>query len=528
MSSYQPINTELSLALMEITKKLPDAVCVIDEEKRILFANESTFSFLSLTQEDLYHLNLASFYPEEVQPFLESRINHAKKHGFWRGETIMTDKTGVKIPVSQIIISHDENTKDAAFYSTIIQEVESLKTSEIILAEQQEQLQLVNDQLRTALHSKDEFLANMGHELRTPLNAILGMTETLLDHVYGSLNEDQHHCLKVVEESGHHLLSLINDILDIAKIDLGKLTLDIQPFDLKKVCQSALDNIIPLAEEKKVHVSFDYDDSITLLLGDGRRIKEVLVNLLKNAVKFSHSSGRIGLVVLGINPEEKIRIEVWDMGIGINKKDIDRIFEPYQQVSSSLDRHYDGSGLGLPLSKGIIDLHQGDLSIESVPGEGSIFTLHLPWKKPLTTDPTVGTGNDETNLYYQDLQQPIRILLAEDNAANIETFQLYLESKGFIVETALTGTEAISKAISINPALILMDVHMPELDGLEAIQHLKSKEHTKNIPIIALTALAMPQDQEKCLTAGADYYLSKPIRLHQLYQKILETLHKHE
>lgn len=522
MNAFHPMDSSMEKTLMETTKMLPDAVCVVDEHNRILFANESTFSFLGFSKQEVQQIRLVDFYPSEVQPFLELRIEHAKKYGFWRGKTIMTDKKGTKKNVSQIIISHNEKAKDSTYYSTIIQEIETLKSTEDILAEQKEQLAFVNTELQKALRSKDEFLANMSHELRTPLNAILGMTEALLDEVYGSLNPNQSHCLKIVGESGHHLLSLINDILDFAKMELGKLTLDFQPFDLKAICKGALDVIDPMAQQKKIKVSFDYDESISFIDGDGRRIKQTLINLLNNAVKFSDPGGRIGLAVRGFSSNKTIELDVWDMGIGVKEEDQEKIFEPYQQVQGSLDRNYDGSGLGLPLSQKIIELHQGVLSVESSPDEGSIFTISLPWKPQL-----VSLEDPPSHFQFSkdlDTSTPIRVLLAEDNAANIETFQLYLESKGFLVDTALTGMEVIKKANILKPTIVLMDIHMPEMDGLEAIEKLKSNDHTKNIPIIALTAFAMHHDKDRCLNAGADEYLSKPVRLHQLLNTIMEVL----
>ncbi|SMP57870.1 ATP-binding protein [Anoxynatronum buryatiense] len=389
-------------------------------------------------------------------------------------------------------------------------------------------------------NGKAAFIAGMSHELRTPLNAILGMTEALLDEVCGPLTEKQVRSLKTIETSGRHLLEMINEILDTAKISLGKLTIQQEPVALKTLCESIIRNIEAKAASKKVIVAFEYDETVNIIHADGRRLKQALQNLLANALKFSETGDHMGLTVEKDNVNNQLKIIVWDQGIGIAAEDLTLIFNPFTQVENSLNRRFEGAGLGLSLAKGIIEQHGGSLEVESIAGKGSRFIMHLPLEKSVARTSLKDTWK-ETGPGFQEneptasAQEPFRrpedfpppvILLAEDQEANIETFCQYLEQQHWQLMVARNGKEAVEKAIKHLPDLILMDMHMPEMDGFEAIRHIRNHPRLGQIPIIALTALAMSSDRERCLAAGADTYLSKPVRLKELKQIIQWTLEK--
>ncbi|HKG53978.1 MAG TPA: PAS domain S-box protein [Anaerolineales bacterium] len=386
-------------------------------------------------------------------------------------------------------------------------------------------LSRANSNLARALRVKDEFLANMSHELRTPLNAILGLSESLGEQIAGPLNEKQQKYIATIGESGHHLLSLINDILDLAKIDAGQITLDINKVDIHSVCQASLRMIKQLAQKKNQEVSLEIDKGLGLMWADERRLKQMIVNLLGNAVKFTPENGTFGLEVHGDEEANKIDFTVWDKGIGIREEDLTRLFQPFVQLDSGLARETTGTGLGLALVAQMARLHGGSINVVSQPEGGSRFTIVLPWEPALAMDAAARmkvTGKfraikvDETN-------KPV-ILLVEDTKEVTMMIKDYLELTGYKVVTAQDGVDAIVQAKLVRPDLILMDVQMPRMDGLDATRKLRSEPGFRYTPIIALTALAMPSDRERCLEAGMDDYISKPVNLKALIKIIQNCL----
>jgi PAS domain S-box-containing protein len=384
-------------------------------------------------------------------------------------------------------------------------------------------LNLANAELARTARLKDEFLASMSHELRTPLNAILGMSEGLQEEVYGPLNEKQLRSLHTIETSGRHLLSLINDILDVSKIEAGKLELELGLVSVESVGQASLGLIKQAAHKKQLRVSSAFDGVVTIIQADGRRLKQILVNLLDNAVKFTPEGGAIGLEVVGDAERQVVHFTVWDTGIGISEEDMGRLFQPFVQLDSSLSRQRTGTGLGLSLVYRLAELHGGSVSVESEVGEGSRFTVSLPWRE--RDEEIEGQGGEEAespplSLVTLPPDRSATILLAEDNESSIETISDYLQAKGYQVLVARDGAEAIARTREERPDLILMDIQMPGIDGLEATQRIRADLALEGIPIIALTALAMPGDRERCLAAGADEYLSKPVNLKKLVEMI--------
>ncbi len=393
-------------------------------------------------------------------------------------------------------------------------------------------LQRTNLELARATRLKDEFLANMSHELRTPLNAILGMTEGLKDEIFGKVNSQQIKSLQTIETSGSHLLSLINDILDVAKIESGKIQPDCTSISVAQVCLSSLTFIKELAHKKGIHLKTKFSTEVNTFSGDERLIRQALINLLSNAVKFTPEGGTVTLTAQPLRePKEPghlhhLRISVEDTGIGIAKKNISKLFKPFVQIDSSLNRQFSGTGLGLSLVKKIVELHGGRVALTSQLGKGSCFTIDLPCqpapartiRTPAAAMPIASTATDAS-----PLTAPL-ILLAEDNEANICTISSYLTAKGFRVLSAKDGKEAIAMASRDNPDLILMDIQMPGMDGLTAIRKLRHDPLFGTIPIIALTALAMDHDRELCLQAGATEYITKPVKLKELTATILHLI----
>ncbi|TYQ29053.1 response regulator [Pseudanabaena sp. UWO311] len=407
------------------------------------------------------------------------------------------------------------------------------------------QLKYINDELLRATKLKDEFLANMSHELRTPLNAILGLSESLKEEILGALNETQLKAISTVESSGEHLLSLINDILDLSKISAGMMELDIESVSVNALCNSSLVFVKQQAFQKRIKIHSHiptHINNININI-DERRIKQVLINLLTNSVKFTPNEGNISLLVaIGSGdtwqgeatiPQQlrdmnspTILFQVVDTGIGISAKDLQMLFQPFIQVDSALNRQYEGTGLGLALVKQIVELHSGQVIAESEVGQGSCFTVALPYDHSpyctLESEPTV--TNSLPLAENPKIAIAPLILLVEDNEANIQTTTSYLTALNYRIIVAKNGEEAVSMAKANSPDIILMDIQMPGIDGLEATRQIRLDPNLINTPIIALTALAMEGDRERCLAAGANDYVSKPIKLRQLNLLIQQTL----
>jgi PAS domain S-box-containing protein len=398
-----------------------------------------------------------------------------------------------------------------------IQALEALQQERASLAqrvtERTAELTAANAELARAARLKNEFLANMSHELRTPLNAILGMTEVLQEEIYGLLNQQQTKSLHTIEESGRHLLSLINDILDLAKIEAGKVKLEISPVSAEGIANACLRFIKELALKKHLKTSMTFDYAVTIIQADERYLKQILLNLLSNAIKFTPKRGAVNLEIRGNAEQGVVDFIVSDTGIGIAEEDMKHLFKPFMQLDSGLNRAHEGTGLGLSLVYRLTEMHGGSVSVESELGKGSRFTISLPWQHNLdellaAEEPTARLQATPSILVHQ---QGTVILLVDDNPTIIETLCDYLEAKGYQVIAAHNGIQAIDKTKEIFPDIILMDIQMPGMDGLEAMRRIRADVEVAEIPIIALTAKALPGDKEQCLEAGANDYLSKPV-----------------
>ncbi|WP_330203178.1 PAS domain S-box protein [Cyanobacterium sp. Dongsha4] len=400
------------------------------------------------------------------------------------------------------------------------------------LCQKNQQLQIAMEKAEIANRSKSEFLANMSHELRTPLNAILGMTEILQDQVYGEINPRQNKALKTIETAGSHLLSLINDILDLAKIESNRLELDIKPLSIKEICSYSLSFVRQQALKKNIKITSQIPDNLNKLMADERRTGQVLINLLNNAVKFTPEGGKVSLKVSRVSEENQeitknyLRFAITDTGIGIKKEDISKLFQSFVQLDASLNRQFEGTGLGLVLVKQILDLHGGKVELTSELGVGSCFMVDFPYElDQQNTDMSPQKSKDLPPKNPQaEKNQQISILLVDDNCPNLLTTSSYLEANGFSILCANSGEEALNILNTHHPDLIITDIQMPNISGIELIKIIRQNPLLHQSKIVVLTALAMKGDEQKCLEAGADLYLSKPIRLKELNLKIRELL----
>lgn len=457
------------------------------------------------------------------------------------------------------------------------------------LAQQNLALAIATEEAEAANRTKSGFLATMSHELRTPLTAVLGLSETLLEEVFGALNDQQKQAIRTVESSGEHLLNLINDILDLSKIESGNLELTLSRISPRYLCEASVLLIEQIAKQKNIDIQIHIPASMPHLWVDERRLCQVLLNLLSNAVKFTPEGGQVNLAVdmvpvgtpLKTQQSETIIAErstvlmtVSDTGIGISAENQQKLFRPFTQIDNELNRQYEGTGLGLSLSQHIVRLHDGWIYVESEINRGSSFTLVLPYalhedNNSLTNTPASAlaqargepvlvplssispsaiapssTAPQSSVAYMGQLPmmevsadamslartaqtpQGITILIAEDNKIVCDMIQTWLEKQGYSTILAATGEEAVARAQTDRPNLVLMDIQMPDMDGIEALRLIRRSRELSHIPVIALTALVMLNDRERCLQAGADAYISKPLKKQELISAIQALLHR--
>jgi signal transduction histidine kinase/CheY-like chemotaxis protein len=394
---------------------------------------------------------------------------------------------------------------------------------------EQKEIQLVEamEAAQQGILSKDQFLSNMSHEIRTPMNGIIGMTNILLNT---DLSETQHNYLSAIDYSAKNLLVIINDILDLSKINAEKLEIEKVNFSIKEVLDSVYKTLKVKVDEKAIGLNFNIENSIpNKMSGDRVRVSQILLNIVGNAVKFTEK----GAVTVNCSFKEQteqnlaVHFNVIDTGIGIKKESIQAVFESFSQANSGIARKYGGTGLGLPISKKLIELHGGELSLESEYGKGSTFSFILNFGIAATEEDT--KEKKKHLLVSDEAKSKIKILLAEDNKINQLVAKRFLDRFGFQSDIANDGNETIQMVRKNDYDLILMDIQMPELDGLEATRFIRSKltGKKKGIKIMAMTASVLKKEIDRCYEAGMDDYIPKPFDPDELYEKIVNLTCQH-
>ena len=427
------------------------------------------------------------------------------------------------VPVVFLTANHSEELLIQAFNAGAVDfvtkpynvsELMARVKTQLSLVESKKQLAIAKDYAESANKAKGEFLANMSHEIRTPMNGIIAVADFLEET---QLTKKQKEFTEIIKTSSENLLAIINDILDFSKIEAGQLILEDISFNLKQEIRKTLKPLALKTMDKGVILNISFEEDIPeYLVGDVLRIKQIVINLVNNAIKFTESGSIDVYVGVKLKQKNKISISfsVKDTGIGISKENLKKLFNSFTQADASSTRKYGGTGLGLAISKNLVGLMGGEISVESVLGEGSVFSFYIPF------DITKKSGvkhEKEIAEVHKPKSKIWNILIVDDNAINRKVAQMTLKRLGHQTDMAVNGIDAYHKYLDNSYDMILMDVHMPEMDGLETTRLIRKYERQNKVanvmPIIAMTAAAMKGDRERFLESGMDDYVSKPFKV---------------
>ena len=411
---------------------------------------------------------------------------------------------------------NQEALRQLALLNDHLEELVEVRTADLATA---------RDAAEAASRAKSEFLANMSHELRTPMNAIMGMTDLALRQATDPRLVRQ---LTMIKDASRHLMEIINDVLDLSKIEADRLRLASVEFKLESVMKSLASMVAPQADQKGLafHIEISPELSNQPLRGDPMHLTQILLNLLYNAIKFTAR----GSVMVRVTPEQvsgseiTLRFEVIDTGIGVSAENHQRIFNAFEQADGSMTRKFGGTGLGLAISRRLAQLMGGDIGVRSVLGQGSTFWLSVRLGKASETSLTAPTLASMAAVRLKAEFAGARVLLAEDEPVNQEVTRTLLEEVGLVVDVAENGREAVDLARDNDYALILMDIRMPSLNGLKATQEIRRIPGREDIPILAMTANVFDEDRRLCLEAGMNDHLGKPVEPEQLFNTLLDWL----
>ncbi|MBL8179537.1 MAG: response regulator [Bryobacterales bacterium] len=438
-----------------------------------------------------------------------------------RLETIQVSSTGDEIEY----LGHSFNRMITRLIETQNEVRQHQELLEERIRRRTEQLERAMQSAQAASLAKSEFLANMSHELRTPMNGVLGMIDIVLD---SPLTADQREQLETAQRCANSLLALLNDVLDLSKIEAGKMVLERIPFDIRVLVDETIRAQRAKAYKKGITVGMDVDRSVPRrITADPLRMRQVVANLLSNAVKFT-DRGHVKIRVLCEGPKDaqNLILEVIDTGVGIPVDKRSCIFEKFTQADGSISRRYGGTGLGLAITKRLVEMHDGEISVESVEGQGSTFRVTLP-NAVFLPEGVETAGEAATGTVSEAAPLSVAsILVVEDNHVNQKVVTAILRKKGYHVDVANHGREALEYLDLLAYGLVLMDVQMPILDGLETTRAIRRDARFRYLPVVAMTAHAMSGDRERCLASGMNGYIAKPVNPQTLLRTVEEFLNR--
>ena len=513
------------------------AVLICDEQERLVSWNKFTENMLGMNAEDLYLKPLQSLYPNEEWMKIKTQST-SDKSSKTHLESRMLGKNGrvINVDISHRILRDLQGKIISSI--TIINDITERKRFEQDSVQARQEVEEVNQKLEKTLEqanmlvreakvansAKSDFLAKMSHEIRTPMNGILGMLTLALNK---ERNEKIREYLNIAKTSANNLLNLLNDILDISKIEAGKVNVEIIDCDIEEIIKVIDSSMRALALEKGISFGVVMTTDIPKRIKtDPARLNQCLVNLVGNSIKFTHTGGvKLEVALEEMGGKLFIRFNVVDTGIGIPVDKQDTIFEKFTQADDSTTRKHGGTGLGLAITKQLAELLNGDISLTSEPGKGSTFSLIIPANidagnvEMMSNEKWKAKEQEPAPIENKDVSNSAgKILVVEDEYANQQVILGILEETNLKTDLANDGIEAVNKVMNGSYDLILIDMQMPNMNGYDATRIIREKGYT--LPIIALTAYAMKGDEEKCLDAGCDAYLPKPVSAEKLFETI--------
>lgn len=505
---------------------MAEGLLVLDAKHNIVLANEAFSIMMGSTQKELLGKNVDRFEWENTdkREFIgnDSPWGIALKKGIAQTSKRIRLKTAIG-SLHTFMVNCSPVLTDSGKAGGVL-----ISFDDVTVLEQKEiELQQSKDEADIANQAKSDFLANMSHEIRTPMNAIMGFTE-VLRRGYGSGLKDREY-LDTIATNSKHLLELINDILDLSKVEAGHIELDTQEYPLHQIVHEVVKVMMIKAEEKNITLDYVPDGPLPEhIITDSARVRQIITNLVGNAIKFTQQGGVRIVTRLMPDPEGRlIAIDVIDSGIGMTQQQQNSVFNPFVQADSSITRRFGGTGLGLTISKRFAEALGGDISVKSKAGKGSVFSAtiatgdirNVPLLPPDAL--TVTQAQQQTTQTQWTIPES-RILVVDDSPENRTLLELVLGNLGLDIVCAENGKEALDKTVNTQFDMILMDVQMPQMDGYTAVGLMR--EHGLNMPIIALTAHAMKGIEDKCVAAGYSGYLGKPIQIDRLIEKVATEL----
>jgi PAS domain S-box-containing protein len=509
-----------------------DALMTTDPRGIITDVNKQTEALTGCTRDELIGAPFKNYFTDSARA--EAGINRVLNEGKVTNYELVSRARDGKLTVVSYNAStfHDRDRRLQGVFAAA-RDMTELKRFE-------QTLQQKNVELEAASRMKSEFLANMSHELRTPLNAIIGFSEVLRDGLMGELTEQQRGFIGDIFSSGKHLLSLINDILDLSKVEAGKMMLDLEPVQISSLFANSLSIVREKAATRRIRLKMVAPDALGSIQADARKVKQIVYNLLSNAVKFTVEGGHVTLHASRVPRtevgrlsgawrgrsfaiaesafEEFLKISVTDSGIGISPQSMEQLFKPFSQIDSGLARKFEGTGLGLAMVKLLAELHGGGVAVESAVGEGACFTVWLPLR-----------GHEEVGL-SEAVKPPAAprssappgarvALVVEDDYKSAELIRLQLEAEGFVVLHAASAEAGLALAVRQPVSLITLDIMLPHMDGWEFLTRIKQLPDLQRIPVVIISIVA---DRQKGFALGAAAVMQKPISRQELYESLVE------